>query len=380
MVNEWNWLALALVSGLGYKTLQTLLDHFETVERILSVDPQYLVDNFGIKNKLAHRIVHATEARSYQIETRLLQEAGNIRLYCPKSKGYPQRLTHISSPPLILYWKGSITELEGPCIAFVGSRSCTAYGKQHTRRLIKELAVEIPDLTIVSGLARGIDTIAHETALEEGLKTVAVLAGGLQNIYPPENKPLAEQIKLNGALISEFPIAVKPLARNFPIRNRIISGLSSGVVITEARKKSGALITAAFALQQNREVFALPGRVDSAASLGVNTLISRNHAKLIISANDIISELHLSDGLVQAELPFESERKRVIDISTLDESQAKILKAISEGMEDIDVIHLHTGIAVHVISGILVELEIMGFVRTDMGQKYHLEDAIQLLN
>ena len=131
----------------------------------------------------------------------------------------------------------------------MGSRGCTAYGKQQTRRLIKELSLYVPDIIIVSGLAKGIDTIAHQTALECGLKTIAVLAGGLKHIYPPENKKLAEEITNNGALVSEFPLSVKPLARNFPIRNRIISGLSMGIVVTEARKNSGAKITAAFALE-----------------------------------------------------------------------------------------------------------------------------------
>ena len=152
----------------------------------------------------------------------------------------------------------------------MSSRGCTAYGKQQTRRLIKELSLHVPDIIIVSGLAKGIDTVAHQTALECGLKTIAVLAGGLKHIYPPENKKLAEEITNNGALVSEFPLGVKPLARNFPIRNRIISGLSMGIVITEARKNSGAKIIAAFALEQNREVFAVPGRIDSATSADAN--------------------------------------------------------------------------------------------------------------
>ena len=175
----------------------------------------------------------------------------------------------------------------------MGSRGCTAYGKQQTRRLIKELSVHVPDIIIVSGLAKGIDTIAHQTALECGLKTIAVLAGGLKHIYPPENKKLAEEITNNGALVSEFPLGVKPLARNFPIRSRIISGLSMGIVVTEARKNSGAKITAAFALEQNREVFAVPGRIDSAASAGANSLIAQQHAKLVCSAEDILEELSL---------------------------------------------------------------------------------------
>ena len=165
---------------------------------------------------------------------------------------------------------------------------CTAYGKQQTRRLVKEISQYVPDMIIVSKLAKGIDTVAHETALEFGLKTISILAVGLQHIYPPEIKQLAEEILKNGALVSEFPLGVKPLARNFPIRNRVISGLSMGIVVTEAHKKSGAKITATFALEQNREVFAVPGRVDSAASSATSSLIARQHAKLVSSAEDIL--------------------------------------------------------------------------------------------
>ena len=159
--------------------------------------------------------------------------------------------------------------------------------------MVKELALAVPEMIIVSGPAKGIDTVVHETAFECGLKSIVVLAGGLQHIYPPENKTLAAEILKNGALVSEFPLGVKPLARNLPIRNRVISGLSMGIVVTEASKKSGARITAAFALEQNREVFALPGRVDSSASSGTNSLIARQHAKLICSAANILEELSL---------------------------------------------------------------------------------------
>ncbi len=152
---------------------------------------------------------------------------------------HPDILCGYNKYPLhqvVLYWQGELQDAESPCLSFVGSRGCTAYGKQQTRRLVKEISQYVPDMIIVSGLAKGIDTVAHETALEFGLKTISVLAGGLQHIYPPENKKLAEEILKNGALVSEFPLGVKPLARNFPIRSRVISGLSMGIVVTEARK------------------------------------------------------------------------------------------------------------------------------------------------
>jgi len=190
-------------------------------------------------------------------------------------------------------------------------------------------------MIIVSGVAKGIDTVAHETALEFGLKTISVLAGGLQYIYPPENKNLAEEILKNGALVSEFPLGVKPLARNFPIRNRVISGLSMGIVVTEARKKSGAKITAAFGLEQNREVFAVPGRLDSTASSGTHSLIARQHAKLVSSAEDILDELSLiSANATNLPLSPDSETGfKKINPDDSGEKQSSILKALNDGVE-----------------------------------------------
>ena len=169
-------------------------------------------------------------------------------------------------------------------------RGPTSYGRDQTKRLINEIAELVPDAFVISGLARGIDTVAHEAALKAGLRTIAVLAGGIQHIYPPENQNLADKICQQVALISEFPLT-KPVSHNFPIRNRMISGISSGVLVTEASVKSGALITATFGQEQNREVFAVPGRIDSHPSSGCNQLISRNQAKLITSATDILEDL-----------------------------------------------------------------------------------------
>ena len=182
-------------------------------------------------------------------------------------------------------------------------------------------------------MARGIDTVAHQAALDAGLKTIAVLAGGLNHLYPPENKLLAERIQEEGALITEFPMAVKPLAKHFPIRNRVISGLSLGVVVTEARLKSGANITAAFSLQQNREVFALPGRVDSQASAGTNRLISRQHAKLISRADEILEELRF--GRVKSQQPLLplGQAQKVIQRKVFSDLEQKVLKQIENGTE-----------------------------------------------
>jgi DNA processing protein len=377
----WPWLALSLISGIGYKMIRELVEHLGSVQELLKTQPEMLVSKFKLSAKLAGLIAKATQTHSFLIEKRIIGETPGIRLFCPDSSGYPLSLKQISTPPSVLYWQGNIEDAESPCLAFVGSRVCTAYGKQLTRRLVKELALAVPEMIIVSGLAKGIDTVAHETALECGLKTIAVLAGGLQHIYPPENKTLAAEILKNGALVSEFPLGVKPLARNFPIRNRVISGLSMGIVVTEARKKSGAKITAAFALEQNREVFALPGRVDSSASSGTNSLIARQHAKLICCAADILEELSLfSASTTQLPFDFETTQSGLKKINPVDlnEIQKKIVLALNDGIEEIDAIHSQTKIEMNILLATLLELELAGKVDSFGGQIYRLAVELDL--
>ncbi len=377
----WSWLALSLISGIGYKKIRQLSEHAGSVQELLKTPAEILVSKFQLSAKLAGLLAKATQTHSFLIEKRIIGETPGIRLFCPDSSGYPLSLKQISTPPSVLYWQGELENAESPCLAFVGSRGCTAYGKQQTRRLVKELAQAVPEMIIVSGLAKGIDTVAHETALECGLKTIAVLAGGLQHIYPPENKNLAAEILKNGALVSEFPLGVKPLARNFPIRNRVISGLSIGIVVTEARKKSGAKITAAFALEQNREVFALPGRVDSSASSGTNSLIARQHAKLICSARDILEELSFfSTSTTQLPFDFETTQSGLKKINTVDlsEIQKKIVLALNDGIEEIDAIHSQTKIEMNILLATLLELELAGRVDSFGGQIYRLAVELDL--
>lgn len=374
---EMQWLALSLVSGLGYKIISELLNVSGGIDRLLKSNPGEMVRDFGLSSKLAGRIAKAEKSHSFQIERRLLQESPEIQLLCPESKAYPLQLKEINSPPSIIYCLGDSGCLKQPGLAFVGSRTCTSYGRNQTRRLIRELADCCPELVIISGLARGIDTVAHEASLEAGLKTIAALAGGLKHIYPPENKELANKIAKNGVLISEFPLAVKPMARNFPIRNRIISGLSMGVVVTEARLKSGANISAAFAMQQNREVFALPGRVDSAASAGSNRLISRQRAKLIMNANDILEELPLgTKGFSQLTLPITNSRE--VELASLPENQQTILRQISRGIEDVDSLHIETGIEISILLAALLELELTGILLQTAAQSYRIQDGLIL--
>ncbi len=219
---------------------------------------------------------------------KILSKENKTRTLSFSDKGYPTNLKYIYDPPPTLYVKGNILPEDNIAIAIIGSRRATYYGLKNAENLSFELAAG--GITIISGLARGVDSAAHRGALKAGGRTIAVLGSGLNIIYPPENEKLAREILQCGAVISEFPQGTAPLRQNFPRRNRIISGLSLGVVVVEAAKRSGALITANLALEQGREVFALPGKIDSFTSRGTHDLIKQG-AKLVESAEDIIEEL-----------------------------------------------------------------------------------------
>ncbi len=375
-----DWLALSLVSGLGTRTIHNLLEHFPSVAALLDA-PVAELQQAGLRREVAQRLPQARQARSFLMESRLLEESERVRLLCPESPEFPAAIKQIHSVPAVLYVDGELPHPEQLCIAFVGSRACTSYGREQTRRLIQELAKLAPECVIVSGLARGIDTVAHQAALEAGLRTVAVLAGGLRHIYPPENTGLAAQIAAQGAVISEFPLATRPAAHNFPIRNRLISGLSQGVVVSEAGVKSGAILTAVFAQQQNREVFALPGRVDVQASGGCNRLIARQQAKLITNAQDILEDLaafrcplagaeQLSLALPPAQTTLRKEE--------VSEQKWQILESLRSGSAEVDHLHVTTGIELHVLLGLLVEMELEGWLLTQSGESYSLNDGLEL--
>jgi DNA processing protein len=280
-------LCLTLVPGVGPNHFQALTDRLGHPGAVLDAPMSRLREVPGIGLKLAQRI---SEARhTCNVEHELAEcERLNVRLVTPSSAEYPLVLKTIDSAPPLLYLRGNLEPRDALSIAIVGSRHCTHYGLRTAERLGSTLARI--GFTIVSGLARGIDAAAHRGALAARGRTVAVLASGVGNIYPPEHKELAQQIIESGALISEMPTSFQPLAGLFPQRNRIISGLSLGVIVVEAAERSGALITARHAKEQNREVFAVPGPVDSVASRGCHALL-RDGAALVESADDVLDAL-----------------------------------------------------------------------------------------
>lgn len=280
-------LRLNLVPGIGPRTYQLLLDRFKTPAGILRASVSQLQEVQNVGPKLAMSIVtHGTVAAAREELART--RAAGASLLIRGSVGYPPDLDRIPDPPTVLYCMGTLLPADQLAVGIVGSRHCTAYGRQQAFRIAQGLARA--GMTIVSGLARGIDAEAHKGALEVGGRTIAVCATGLGTVYPPEHVDLANSIRQQGCLLTEAPIDQQPKAGLFPQRNRIISGISRGVILIEAGRNSGALHTARHAMEQNREVFAVPGRIDSEASLGCLDLI-RDGATLIRDVDDVLNAL-----------------------------------------------------------------------------------------
>lgn len=281
--------SLNLIPQIGSVCLEKLLTHFNNPQNIFKASRKDL--SAAIGERLCEGIA-AFDTRLLEKELILAKKAGIkiITLFC---QDYPQALKNIPGKPIVLYVLGNITEQDDLAFGIVGSRRASFYGLNSAATFASQLSAY--GITIVSGMARGVDTYAHRGALKVKGRTLAVMGSGFNHIYPEENTDLAKEISLSGAVISEFPMGTEPLSMNFPRRNRLISGLSRGILVTEAARNSGALITADFALEQGREVFALPGRIDSTGSIGANTLLKQG-AKLVTCCDDILEELNLTDS------------------------------------------------------------------------------------
>ncbi len=280
-------LALTLVTGVGPRLQANLLAAFQTPTQVLNAPTEQLLQVDGIGLKVAERITSPLN-RPAANEMRKRCADAAVRLLLKNTHHYPSMLNEVGDSPTILFCKGTITEADQLAIAIVGSRRCTTYGRRQAERLGSALARA--GFTIISGLARGIDAAAHRGALNAGGRTIAVMATGVTDIYPPEHADLAVEISKQGAVVSEFPLDKKPRPGMFPQRNRIISGMSLASIIIEATEKSGSLHTARHAMEQGREVFAVPGPIDSIASAGCHQLI-RDGVPLIRNADDVIAGL-----------------------------------------------------------------------------------------
>ncbi|MDY6910862.1 MAG: DNA-processing protein DprA [Chloroflexota bacterium] len=342
------WVGFNQIPGIGLMRFRRLLQYFSDLEGAWNASREQLREA-----GLDERSIQAFSARRPTIdldgEMEKLERL-KIEVLILNNPSFPQRLKEIYDVPPVLYVRGTLLLEDEWSLAVVGTRRATMYGREVTERLVTDLSRN--KITIVSGLARGIDTVAHKAALAAGGRTIAVCACGLDMVYPAENRKLAQEIVEHGALVSDYPLGTKPRAENFPRRNRIMSGLSLGTLATEATEKSGALITTRMALEQDREVFAVPGSIFSAASRGSNILI-RDGAKAVLDVNDILEELNLSV------IPHQLSLKEIIPE---DETETLLLKHISEGPIHIDELCRSASLPISIVSSTLTMMELKGIV------------------
>ncbi len=347
-------LALSQISGLGPIGLKKLIDHFGNCEKIYAASFNELME-VGLNQNVVQNIV--SERNHFNPDEELAKvEKYQVKCLTYLDKNYPKPLKEIYSFPPLIYYKGKLIDFDKPMIAVVGTRRPTSEGVRITENLVRELVRS--KITIVSGMAFGIDTVAHKTALENGGTTIAVLACGLDRIYPNSNYHLAKEIEKQGMIISEFPIGTLPIKENFPRRNRLISGLSLGTLVTEAPEKSGALITAAYALEQNREVFAIPYYPEHKLGQGCNFLIQKG-AKLVTKVEDILEELGLNYfKLPQKEITFDNKIEELI--------YSKLL----QGNKHVEQLIKETNLTSQTLNSTLTLMEVRGLIKRSEGGFY----------
>ncbi len=352
------WVGFSSVRGIGPMKFRALLNHFGDLEEAWRADARELKEA-GLDKRALVSFMNMRSTISLDGEMEKIERQG-VKVLTWDDPAYPPRLLNIYNPPPVLYVKGDILDGDQWAVAVVGTRGATVYGKEAARQIAGGLARN--GLTIVSGLARGIDSEAHRAALDAGGRTIAVLGSGVDIIYPAESRRLAQTVVERGAMVSEYAMGTQPEAGNFPPRNRIISGLSLGVVIVEAGERSGALITADFALEQGREVFAVPGNIFRKKSMGANKLIQQG-AKPVLSVEDILEELNLTMVSQQAE---------VRAIVPENETEAALLEYITADPVHVDEIGQKSGLPIAQVSSTLALMELKGMVRQVGGMSYVL--------
>ncbi|MBI4186695.1 MAG: DNA-protecting protein DprA [Chloroflexi bacterium] len=352
------WVGFSFIPGIGRVKLGQLESHFGNLSEAWQAATADL-RHAGLDNNSAQAVTTWRPRISLEAEMEKMERCG-VKALTWHDQDYPSRLKEIYDYPPVIYVRGSLLPEDEWCLAVVGTRRATVYGRQVAEEIVADLARS--KITIASGLARGIDSVAHRAALDAGGRSIAVFACGLDIVYPGENADLARQIIQRGALVSEYPLGTKPKAENFPRRNRILSGLSLGVLIIEAGDTSGAMITARLALEQNREVFAVPGSILSPASRGTNLLIQEG-AKLVRDYADILEELNLTAVAHQIEM------KEIIPSS---DTEALLLKQLSAEPTHIDEVCRSTGLPAPTISSTLAMMELKGLVKQVGAMNYVL--------
>lgn len=357
------WVGFSLIPGIGRVRLTQLQTYFGNLENAWKASQSEL-NKPGIDSGSIQGIASARPKIYLKEEMEKLERYG-VKVLTYLDAEYPARLKEIYDFPPLLYVRGSLLLQDEWSLAVVGTRRATVYGRQVTKEIVADLARN--KITIVSGLAKGIDSVAHNTALEAGGRSLAIFACGLDSVYPIENANLARRIMQQGALISEYPLGTKPKAEHFPRRNRIISGLSLGTLVIEAGEDSGSMITAQLALEQNREVFAIPGSILSPASKGTNKLIQEG-AKLVCNYRDILEELNLTAVAQQIEM------KELVPPT---DTESSLLKLLSAEPIHIDEICRSSGLPASAISGTLAMIELKGLVKQVGAMNYALAREVR---
>jgi DNA processing protein len=356
-------LTLHLVPGIGPRLTAALLERFGSAAAVLRANAEQLCEVPQIGARLAAQICSSMAEANVDAELANMARHG-VRLVALGGPDHPAALATLEDPPHLLYVRGTLEPRDANAVAVVGSRQCTSYGRRVAERLAADLARA--GWTVISGLARGIDGVAHRGALQAGGRTLAVLAGGLSRIYPPEHKDLADQVAASGALLTEATMGMEPMAGMFPARNRIISGLARAVVVVEANEKSGALITATHAGEQGRILLAVPGPVDSPASAGTHTLI-RKGAVLCRGVDDVLEELQATAPIVADSAGPAAPPEPPPD---LDETQRRVWELLAGLAQHVDDMTRQLALPVTELTRTLMQLEMKRVVRRLPGNRY----------
>ncbi len=350
------YVGFSLVRGIGSVRVRNLLDFFGDLETAWNAPAQALLQA-GLGDKLvkAQQVVKA----SCNLDEKWVDiQQKNIEVITWDDAGYPTRLRELDQPPPVIYCRGKLKPEDDWSVAIVGTRRMTVYGKQVADEIARSLANQ--GVTIVSGLARGVDAIAHQAALDSGGRTLAVLGSGVDLIYPPEHEKLAARVITQGAILSDYAPGTPPDSANFPPRNRIISALARAVIVVEAGESSGALITAAFAADQGREVFAVPGQIHAPQSLGTNRLIQQG-ARLLLNPQDVLEILNMT------QIPEQVQLRQVIPS---DPTEALLYSCLTREPQHIDEIRRATDLPIEQVSATLAIMELKGMVRQVGGMQY----------
>jgi len=350
-------LCLNAVSGLGNRKIRRLIDVFGSGQSVWRQGAASLRQVEGIGKQIAQNIT-GFDCRTFLCQEQEQMREHRIQALAFFDEGYPEYLRQTIDCPVVLYIRGHIAFLKNPGISIVGSRRASVYGTSAARLLAQQLAR--CGVSVISGMARGIDTAAHQGCLEAGGTTIAVLGSGLARIYPSENKMLSERIVQSGCLVSEFPLATGPIAGNFPRRNRVISGLSAGVIVVEAARRSGALITSRCALEQGREVFAVPGKIGQSQAAGTNWLIQQG-AKLVTCAEDVLEEF--PDLRCVARQDDCANSPTPSDQGVLSPAEQRCLDCVSDEPVHLDDLLVHSGLGLNALVPLLLQWECDGRIR-----------------